>query len=504
MDRNFAALFGTGLPMQRSAVSGYEASRLNDDQMMRRSNVAGSWPGRYSAPRPVQQGAPMGAQAMTQRMAMMGRGVPQQSPASPPQRTPWAPRLARLAPDNQADAARANQLDAVLMGHDMRFGPNSPESMFKQNVIRQPGQMGGVVHPMMPSTGGPMPQPRQSVSAPPSLTNQQAIDEWNANEGQARGRFMEMTPLGISSSGNAYVPNQRAYATGLNSLMGRLGQGPSASFNDKGEAVDMAGNPLSVEDMRLMSSQARSQLMDQKISGLRNNARIRNAVTDAQRGRLGPLLSANAAGLMPGNVLNAMFPQPAPFIQVGPGGQQMGGMAGPPAANVNDPMERMKMALPFLEGLPAQMKMQAIMGMMGQAAQGRPINIADTFKNIQQLHGRAAAADRAVTTPQAGDAAGVPDGVTPDEAFRQVRAANPNWHINRVRAAVASKYPGFKTPGMPFGHYIDQSTGQSMPGMMSPDYWAEAFGNLFGGGTTPRPKAAQGGRPMVPLQGRFD
>lgn len=421
-----------------------------------------------------------------------------------PEPQPWQPRLARLAPDNPQDAARANQLDAVLLGHDMRFGPKSPASMFRQRVQQQPGMMGGVVHPMMPSFGGAAPRPAPQNNPEASIPTQQAIDEWNANEGKARGRFMEMTPQGISASGQAYQSNPGQYALGLNNLLGRMNKGAAVSQDANGNIVDMAGNPISVEQMRQMSGQVRTALQDQKINGLRQNSRIRNAVTDAQRGRPGALVAANAAGLMPGNILNALFPQPAPFIQVGPDGRGVGGNMGPMPAAANDPMERVRMIAPFLEGLPPEMRMQAMMGMMGDAAQGNPINVRQQLQNVQGLQRRAAAADKAVAAPQPGDENEVPDGVTATQAYAALHKAHPNWSTSRKRGAVAAKYPDFMPASEQhpifggFGKSVNPATGQVERSWFHPAQFMEDFQKMqYGDPEASKPVPVAPGTPQA-------
>lgn len=434
-------------------------------------------------------------------MAMLfGQAYSQRQPT---QRSQWQPRLAQMAPDNPADAARANQLDAVLLGHDMRFGPKSPASMFRQNVQQQPGMMGGVVHPMMPSFGGAAPPAAPQNNPAASIPTQQAIDEWNANEGKARGRFMEMTPQGISASGRAYQSNPGQYASGLNNLMGRMNKGPAVAFDEGGNVVDMAGNPVSVEQMRQMSGQVRSNLQDQKINGLRQNARIRNAVTDAQRGRPGALVAANAAGIMPGNILDAMFPQPAPFIQVGANGRGFanGGVGQVPEAGGMDPKTQALMHAIMAGPGTEEAKGRLIQQLALQRLGGGPANAGAVGRQIHSS-GRMDRARNAIAPPSEDELA----------IGRERFAGNPNgfvqwareqgWNNEKTNRALISLYG--PNVGVSAEHgdtnpsfRIDPQTGVPMPSGIIPSM-VNGLMNMFGWDkpSAAKPKAAA---PRLPL-----
>lgn len=210
-------------------------------------------------------------------------------------------------PDNQRDAFAARDLGMVAAGHDMRFGPMSPQSMFRGPTVRSaPGQYD--VHPMMPSRGGPMPMPAPDLGTSQYDRNIGAA-QWAAlHQSPGDGSTAQMLGMrpggdlafritGFPKAGSGRGPGfAYAPAAKIGAAYNRLSeQNPGlnlGNFNigDKGIPMDASGktpvDPASLHDAMI---QARRQRGQQNIDSLRDNMRSRLAIRAAQRGNFGPL-----------------------------------------------------------------------------------------------------------------------------------------------------------------------------------------------------------------------
>lgn len=213
-------------------------------------------------------------------------------------------------PDNQRDAFAARDLGMVAAGHDMRFGPMSPQSMFRGPTVRSaPGQYD--VHPMMPQTGGtPFSAPRPDMGTTQdgrrlaevewSKTHQSpsegSVAQFNdpfGSDGMLRLQGFPKQPGNPNGPGYAYAPAGQI-AGAYNKL---AGQNPGLNLGQFSVGADgqvtngPGGAPMQAADLHTAMVQARRQRGQQNIEELRSNMRQRLAVRAAQRGNFGPLTS---------------------------------------------------------------------------------------------------------------------------------------------------------------------------------------------------------------------
>lgn len=230
---------------------------------------------------------------------MMPQGQQRSAPANP--------YLAR--PDNQRDGFAARDLGMVADGQDMRFGANSPASMFRGPTVRSaPGQY--TVHPMMPQTGGtPYSQPAPDLGTSQYERNVGAM-QWAAqHQSPSEGSIAQVLGMRNDGSGSVGVriqgfpkaPNGQGpgfafapagqIANAYNMLAGnnpRLNLG-KVNVGPDGQPVAANGAPMGAAGLHDMMVQARRQRGQQNIEDLRSNMRGRLAVRAAQRGNYGPL-----------------------------------------------------------------------------------------------------------------------------------------------------------------------------------------------------------------------
>lgn len=240
--------------------------------------------------------------------AITGRGIPPQAQAPSSSVAPTPPQFAR--PENRRDAFAARDLGMVADGQDMRFGPNSPASMFRGPTVRSaPGQY--TVHPMMPSTGGPMPEPTPDLGTTRSQRDAGALRWASRHQSPSDGAVVTGVmdnpgaDLGVrvqgfpkqpgrpNGPGYAYAPAAKI-AANYNKMAAANPSLNLTPFNigeDGGVTGADGSTPLDAGSLHSSMVQARRSERQQKIDMLRGNMRNRLAVRAAQRGNFGPLSS---------------------------------------------------------------------------------------------------------------------------------------------------------------------------------------------------------------------
>lgn len=218
-------------------------------------------------------------------------------------------RRAARRPEVQRDSFAARDLGMVAAGHDMRFGPMSPASMFRGPTVQSgPGQY--TVHPMMPQTGGtPFSTPRPDMGTSQYDRNMGAMGWAAQHQSPSEGSVAQV--LGMRPGGDMAVrvqgfpkqpgrPNGPGYAYApagqiagaFNKLAGQnpgLGLTPFNIGADGSVAGADGGAPIDPASLHSAMVQARRARGQQNIEDLRANMRQRLAVRAAQRGNFGPL-----------------------------------------------------------------------------------------------------------------------------------------------------------------------------------------------------------------------
>ena len=223
---------------------------------------------------------------------------------------------------------------------------------------------------------------------------------------------------------------------------------PNGSVQMNGRAIDDKGMFNALVNQRIANRQGREAQIAQ-------NARVRNAMGDAQGGNLGPLMAAAQAGLV-------KLPQQGQGGQQGPGMKFVTDNALAMLEGLN-PQQKVQMISAIANGLESG-DMQGMMAAMGQAGQMQTRN-AEVAKKARGSEPNVQPADLQ-------EAAGHGDG---DAAFRAMTASG--MQRDRAVAAIAQTYPGWKPQWAGFHEYVDPKTGKVDSYTNHP--WVQA---LTGGG----------------------
>ena len=403
-------------------------------------------------------------------------------------------------------------LNAIFGGRDVRFGANSPASMFRQNVIPTPGQLGGTVHPMMPQPGSPyMPLPGPGLPMPPmSMADKQsAIQQWNSvGQGGMPRHRSQMTFNDPSNLGNHWSAGLKGVGGGqwdnpmdnYNRVqaLNRMMPNSQFSISPEGQPLDQFGNQVGGQQLHSMVMGNRMGQQNAHIGEMRQNSATRNAFRDAQRRNPSSLMAMASRGQVGQNALNALVAMnaPAPFMafNAGPGPNQAAPQA--PQNPMDQKLGVMQAIAPFMQHLPPESQANIMGQLIGNIMGGQPINVGGALKQVGRAGANAKVADKSQITAMPNDVAQVPQGVDPNVAHAQLSQKFPDWSPQRVNSAMAQAYPDWTPPASqhPFfggiGQRVNPVTGQTEPTAMNPmeharnvgDFWA----NMFRGAPSPQ------------------
>ena len=343
-------------------------------------------------------------------------------------------------------------------GMSMASGPGQNlAGAFGGRVV--PTYNGMVAHPMAlnaaPMAQGPRQQgdPGLWFNQPRQGFNAQAFVDDNSRRigaGLTNSTALMNADGGVRLQGNKSRYSDAMETARLFQAMGGKGAAimPDGSVQMNGRAIDDKGMFNALVNQRIANRQGREAQIAQ-------NARVRNAMGDAQRGNMGPLMAAAQAGLVK-------------LPQQGQGGQQGAGMkfvtdnAMAMLEGLN-PQQRVQMISAIANGLESG-DMQGMMAAMGQAGQmqARNAEVAKTAKG-------------AVTTPQPGDVEQALQHGSGDAAVQSLLASG--MPKERAVAVTSQAFPGWKPQWAGVHEYVDQKTGQVSPYWNHP--WAQAIKDVL-------------------------
>lgn len=418
-------------------------------------------------------------------------------------------------PPVRRDIFAARDLGMVADGQDMRFGPNSPASMFRGPTVRSaPGQY--TVHPMMPGGGGPIPGHAPNLGTTRSQRDAGALRWANQHQSPSDGAVVTgildqpggelgvriqgfpRQPGARNGPGYAYAPAGQIAANYNRMAAGNpsLGMTPFTIGEDGGVTGADGRTPLDAGSLHSSMVQARRSERQQKIEMLRGNMRNRLAVRAAQRGNFGPLASLmKQQGDAQGAADNGGVDHNAVFGLVGDMLKQGGDKL-----SVKQRSKIMQgLATAMLAGRDGASQIPALLGGVGDAivgadrqAKARGNDVTQPLDQDQLAQYRAQ-----FKTPQ--DFARFAQ----QSGMNQATANKYIYHLYGPDAGVSAQDPSGSNRGN-FGYdtAIDPSQGyQPVPQGILPgigNFLYNAMPGVFGRPPAPVGPAPRGGTPLVP------